>query len=265
MRSASVGSGAMAKTSCIACSWSMPVARPAASRSMRPPSGSGVESVMPATSERAAVDPHAVVVAVRQRHRPVGHDRVELLAGGEAAREVAHRPAAAEHPVAVGMLPAYSPIAVAVCVAPGDVVQVALRHAVAGHRRVAVGVEEAGQQHAALQVDLARRRAALGIDFAVAADGDDAAARDGHGRGQLAGGAAVWTTPFWRIRSAGTARRSYRRLTRSGGLSMPPATVDDLAAQVPGGAPRTRGTGSTPRSPRASPPCAAGRCWWRGR
>ena len=50
MRSASVGSGAIAKTRCIACSCSMPVARPAASRSMRPPSGSGVESVMPATS-----------------------------------------------------------------------------------------------------------------------------------------------------------------------------------------------------------------------
>ena len=111
--------------------------------------------------ERAAVDPHAVVVAVRQRHGAVRHDGVELVAGGEAAREVAHDQPPPSTQSRSGCRRRVLADRRHGLLAPGDVVQVALRHAVAGRGRVAVGVDEAGQQHAALQVDLARRRAAV--------------------------------------------------------------------------------------------------------
>ena len=81
------------------------------------------------------------------------HDRVELLAGGEAAREVAHRPAAAEHPVAVGVAAGVGADRGAGLRAPRDVVQGALGHAVTRLGGVAVGVEKPGSEHAALQVD----------------------------------------------------------------------------------------------------------------
>ena len=233
MRSASVGSGAMAKTSCIACSCSMPVARPDGVALDAAAVGVGRRVGDAGDLERAAVHPHAVVVAVRQRHGPVRHDGVELLAGGEAAREVAHVPAAAEHPVAVGMLRGVRADRRHGLRAPGDVVEVALRHAVAGHRRVAVGVEEAGQQHAALQVDRARRRAALGIDL------DDCRRRRRCGRPRRppprpAGGRRC---RCGRRRSGGSGLRAQRQILPAGHQirrpSMPPATVTTWPLRCP--------------------------------
>ena len=58
---------------------------------------------MPASSSAAAVDPGAVTVAVGEEDRPVGDDRVEGLTRRGAAREVLHRPAAADDPLEVGV------------------------------------------------------------------------------------------------------------------------------------------------------------------
>ena len=71
--------------------------RPRRGRSGRR-AGSGVSAVMPGELQGPAVDPRVVAVAVLQEHRAIRDDPVEVLAPGEAAREVGERPAAAEDP-----------------------------------------------------------------------------------------------------------------------------------------------------------------------
>ncbi len=137
--------------------------------------------------QRAAVDPHAVVVAVDQGSRAIGHQFVQLLAGGEAAGEIAHRPAAAENPFLIGMTAGVGGDRQAGLLASLDLLQRALRHAVPGLGRVGVGVLKTGQEHPALHVDHAGAGAAVLGQLLRVADGEDAAVGDGDARGHSAG------------------------------------------------------------------------------
>ena len=134
----------------------------------------------PGQLQRSGVRPRAVVVAVGQDHGPVGDGRVQLLAGGDPAREVAHRPAAAQDPLAVGVGCGVLADAPQVLLRPAALREVAERALVSAHRQVAVRVLEAGQHHAALDVDDPRARPGQLRDLRGAADGDDAAVRDRH-------------------------------------------------------------------------------------
>ena len=83
----------------MAASWSAPLGVPSGSRSIRPPTGSGVPAVIPASARARLLDPGAVTVAVRQERRPVrrrrhrGRRRCGVPPGNDA-----HVPATAEDP-----------------------------------------------------------------------------------------------------------------------------------------------------------------------
>ena len=137
--------------------------------------------------ERLGVEPHAVVVAVGEHHRPVRDHGVEFLAGRQSSWEVAHRPAAAENPVTIGVLIRVGLDRLPRGLATGDLVERALGHAVTRRGGVAVGVVKAGKQHSALHVDHARRRSTLLGNVGGMPDGGDAAIGDRDRRCHSAG------------------------------------------------------------------------------
>ena len=145
MRSAWVGAGARSSTRCIACSCSVPSGAPcgvaldaAAGRVGRRRGDAG-------QLERPRVDPRAVVVAVREHRRPVGHDGVERRRGGRCRR--GSRPSTSRRrrtQSRSGCAARYRRSGAGL-VGAVAALEVALGRAVPAHAEVAVGVHEAGQ------------------------------------------------------------------------------------------------------------------------
>jgi hypothetical protein len=129
--------------------------------------------------ERARVRPRAVVIPVHEERRPVGHDRVQLLPGRNAAVEQVQRPAGAEDPRRLGMRPrvrADDPVVVVPGVALGEIHAQPVQ---AAGRRVHVRVLERRQQQPAPKVDHLGGRARPLADLVVGSHGQDAALPDG--------------------------------------------------------------------------------------
>ena len=149
--------------------------------------GVGGRGVDPGELEGPAVDPGAVVVAVGQERRPVRDDPVEVGGGGGAAREGRHRPAAAEDPGPVGVRGGVRRDRGEVVLAGRALGQVAADPLQPALHRVHVGVDEAGRQQAAGQVDHpgARARLVLGQSAGVLAQvhPDDPTVPDDRGTG----------------------------------------------------------------------------------
>ena len=153
--SSSVVSGSSRETRLAAPSCSAPAGSPPASRSIRPSAGSAVAGVDPGPPQRGGVDPGAVPVPVGEERGPAAGDGVQRLAAGQAAGEGVHRPSAAGDPLQVR-------VGRGVAVDDGQVVrgrravpQVAAAQLPARVHRVHVGVDKAGQQRPAAQVDQA--------------------------------------------------------------------------------------------------------------
>ena len=236
MRSAWVGAGARSSTRCIACSCSVPSGAPLGI-TLDPPTGRVGRGRRDAGQfERPRVDPGAVVVAVREHGGPVGHDRVERGRRRRPAGEVVHRPAAADHPLAVGMRRPIRGDPAQVLVGAAAALEIALRRAQAAHAQVAVSVDEAGQHQRALQVDDARAGAVVGPRRRPRSPPRRCGRRRSRPRRRCVRPATVRTTAFRRIRSAGTGRwyrrepRAVRKTRKSRyramGGRLPPPVVD---------------------------------------
>ena len=132
--------------------------------------------------ERLRVDPSGVAVRAREVDGAVGDDRVEQFAFRHAARpECGHQPAAAGDP---GLLR----VRIRVFLDRGDVlvggsqaVEIAGIGLEAGADRMDVRILKPRQQHAAFQIDDARRRPDVRLQVLVGPDVDDAALADRNG------------------------------------------------------------------------------------
>ena len=188
----------------------VPEGSPVASRSMRPSAGSGVSRVDAGQLERARVHPGAVAVPVGQEHRTVGHDRVEHVLRGRAAREHVHRPPAAEDPRRVGMRLGVRPDARSYSSASR---RRAGRTGACRARR-ATGCTWAswkpGTSMPPAQVDDLGARADQVADVLVGADRDDRARLAPRPRvAQLRAASTVYTAPLRKTRSAVAVRVAH--------------------------------------------------------
>ena len=120
-----------------------------------------------------------MAVAVHEEGRPVGHDRVEVGLERRAAGKGVHRPAVAEDPLAVGMLGCVACDRLEALLARLGLVERALELREPAVRRVEVRVLEAGEHHAAAELDDARLRAGELGEVGGGAYGVDPARRDG--------------------------------------------------------------------------------------
>jgi hypothetical protein len=140
--------------------------------------GRGVDAGQP---QRGGVDPGAVPVPVGEERGPAAGHGVQRLAAGQAAGEGFHRPPAPGDPVQVRVGPGV-PVDDGQVVRGGHAVpQVAAAQLAARVHRVHVGVDEAGQQRPAAQVDQADPGQALAA--AASGAGGDLAGRPHRGDG----------------------------------------------------------------------------------
>ena len=142
----------------------------------------------PGRRERPRVDPDPVVVAVREHGRAVRHDGVERRRRRRAAGEVAHRPAAADDPLPVGVGVAVDGDTAQVLVGAAAALEAAQRRRVAARPEMAVRVLESGEHHPAVEVDDPRRRPPQPVHLVCVADGGDTPGLDRHGGGGAPGG-----------------------------------------------------------------------------
>ena len=159
-----------------------PVARPSASRAMRPPAGSGCRVGDPQRLQGHRVHPRRVVVVRVEQDGTVRDDRVEHRGGGLTARDGVEQPALAEHPVLPG---------VGVRVLADELLDLLERpradevdalERLAGAHEVEVGVDDPRDHQVALEVDLldsagcsrVNRRARGGLDLLVTPGDEEA-------------------------------------------------------------------------------------------
>ena len=169
-------------TSSIACSWSIPTGVPSGSRSIRPLAGIRGRGGDPGELQGARVHPGAVSVTVGEEDGPVGDDRVERLAAGDAAGECLHRPAVADDPLAIRVGGGVGGDGREVVLGRGGPVEVALDAAEPARGRMALGIGEPGGDRPASEVDHPGPWAAGREDVAVRPEGRHAVTRDGDRR-----------------------------------------------------------------------------------
>ena len=135
----------------------------------------------PRDLQRLGVDPGAVTVAVRQDHRSIRHDRVDVLLGGTAAWKDVLRPASAQDPGLVRMRSRVRGDRLEVRLLRVEVVLVALQHVDAAAHGVHVRILEPRDEHATGEVDHLGAVADQVADLVVGADRDDRAVAHRHG------------------------------------------------------------------------------------
>ena len=117
-------------------------------------------------------------VTVGQADRTVGHDRVEHLTRGCASGEVAHVPATSDDPLDLRVRCGVGRHARERVVSGVAVVQVAVEHVDPCSDRVGMGVLEAGDEQATLEVDHVGAAADERANLLVGADRRDTSAAD---------------------------------------------------------------------------------------
>ena len=225
-RSAAVVSGRSRSTSSAALSRRVPIGTPAASRSIRPPTGSGVAAVRPASSSAFEFTQLEWPSAEPRSRRAVGEDRVEVAPVGDAAREERQVPAAAEQP---GTVAERGRRRRAGAPRTSSRSRLSLRSqrvsSTPPRERVGVPVVEAGEDEAPAELHHSRLGSDEADNIPVGADEDDPVAGDGDRLGPAAGGihGVDLTVPQHEVgrdaaprRRASGGRRSKKRTGKGG-------------------------------------------------
>ena len=147
-----------------------------------PPGGSGVCGVMWASSRASELTQAAWPSTRAEKHRIARRGGVQIASRRELAAPVGLVPVAADDPLAG---PARGGLLADVGGDLGDgfhVPQIARFEQLAEGAQMGVGVDEAGQDRRAMEVDARGARAGVGGE--IIADGEDAAVGDGQGAGR---------------------------------------------------------------------------------